>query len=1034
MRHLLPTILILPLLVADGAETRHYWDMDSVNGGGVPIDVIGGLNTSAGANLDLSHSAYGAAGGSGGAYLKTTLGTYGVPLTADVYSGSAATAMVFGGNFAISYWSFNDASDGDQRGPRIFDNLADSASGIHLSATDASPSILNCRMDDDGVGSVLSKDAAPSLSQPANAWIFVVINVDRSNDAVEVFFNGSSQAGYDISALTGTISPTQDLQIGAINGGSGAGGLQSTGLDDLAFYEGILSTQEIADLNSGTITPDDLHTPTPPPDEPTGLGLVSGNGSVTLDWDDNNEPDLSGYRIYRRTEPSEPLLVGTATASTYIDYGLHNGFTYFYFVTATNNSGAESGGSNEVGGTPNDPGAGGLPNLSGTHFEDYAGFPHLAALPGELQLDGDADGEADELEYALGSDLSDPGSRGSSTLALGPGDGSPPTLTWHERISSPGVHCTVTVSTDLHDWSDTPLTEISRAVMSDGRTEQVTVRLDDPALLGAPRLFARITVSDELYVPRFAVPPEATTTTTISMTAGEADLDPRTVEYYFESVSGGNDSGWQHDRLYIDSGLIPGSTCSYRVKLRRVNVADGTPVPGSESDSSLTASATTPSTGNRPNIILFMADDVGYECFDIYGDSDHQTPRISQMAAEGMRFTNFHSQPLCTPSRVQIMSGQYNQRSGTTFGDYEPDKSFATFLKQAGYVTCIAGKWQLDYRTSGDPATNPALPQRIIDLGFDEFLLWNISGGNSSYYGSRYWSPKLYTNPPLPGGNFTVINGTSSQYGPTLVRDFINDFATTATTQSDPFFIYCPLIDPHSPFVTPPGFSGLSTNKQKHQAMVEYMDDSVGITLDLVRNTPALADNTLVIFTGDNGTNTGITTVFNGANYQGGKAGTFDPGTHVPFVAWGLPEIPAGSVSDDLADMSDILPTICDVAGVPIDQDYVIDGRSMRSQLYGLSRDPRRWLYGYYFDSRNPATRRMAWVRNKHFKLYQNGLDHTGNAYVGATRGKLYDVINDERETTPLPTPPVGSRLQALQNEFQAVLNRMNDDADPGDN
>ena len=136
------------------------------------------------------------------------------------------------------------------------------------------------------------------------------------------------------------------------------------------------------------------------------------------------------------------------------------------------------------------------------------------------------------------------------------------------------------------------------------------------------------------------------------------------------------------------------------------------------------------------------------------------------------------------------------------------------------------------------------------------------------------------------------------------MNDFINDFATTAADNGDPFFIYCPLIDPHSPFVTPPGYSGLSGNKQKHQAMVEYLDLMVGRTLEMVRNHPNMVDNTLVIFTCDNGTNTGITTQFNGASYQGGKAGTFDPGTHVGAVAWGMKGQEQGAVSDDLADLT----------------------------------------------------------------------------------------------------------------------------------
>jgi arylsulfatase A len=538
------------------------------------------------------------------------------------------------------------------------------------------------------------------------------------------------------------------------------------------------------------------------------------------------------------------------------------------------------------------------------------------------------------------------------------------------------------------------------------------VAINDPALTGADAVFARLWIDDALYIPRFAVLPEGTTTGTVSMTAGEGSFDPRTVEYNFEAVTpGGHSSGWQRNRLYIDSGLEPGSNYTYHVMLRQTET-NGTPVVDSETGWSRSASASTPASGVRPNIIVFMADDLGWECFDIYGESDHNTPYISRMAAEGIKFANFHSQPLCTPSRVQIMSGQYNHRNYTTFGNYVPDKSFATFFRQAGYKTCISGKWQLDYRDR----TASYVPRRPHALGFDEWLLWNVD-----QQGSRYWNPVLVTTTPSNGFNY--VTTTEEDYGPDLVNEFMNNFATAAADNGDPFFIYCPLIDPHSPFVIPP--DGMGSNTIEHQAMVEYLDKLVGQTLEMIRNHPNMANNTLVFITGDNGTNKGITTQFNGASYAGGKGGTFDPGTHVPAVAWGMKNMVTNTVCDDLVDLTDILATICDVAGVPIDQDYIIDGRSFRSKLLGESRDPRRWVYGWY--TNKDGVLQHAWARNKHYKLYETGLP-------GSRSGNFYDVINDDREVSPLPPPPAGSRLEALKAEFQAVLDRMDADSDPGNN
>jgi arylsulfatase A len=238
--------------------------------------------------------------------------------------------------------------------------------------------------------------------------------------------------------------------------------------------------------------------------------------------------------------------------------------------------------------------------------------------------------------------------------------------------------------------------------------------------------------------------------------------------------------------------------------------------------------------------------------------------------------------------------------------------------------------------------------------------------------------------------------------------------------QSEPFFVYYPMALVHNPFKdgTPDALTP-ATNKEGFLDMVNYMDKLIGRILDKLDEL-GLRNDTLVMFSGDNGTNTGITSLFNGENYKGGKGTTPDNGTHVPFAATWPGHIPEGSVSDDLADYSDFVSTIADVAGVPLPQDINFDGRSLRSQLLGRSRDPRRWVYCFYM--RNAGNNPKILVRNKQWKLYQEG---GGDS---ARSGNLYDVINDFGESNPV-TPDPGSELENLRNEFQAVLDRMDADS-----
>lgn len=267
-RHIPTGLAILTALAisAHGAQVLYYWDMDTLDAG-TPTDVIGAVPTTAGTNMDLESSSYGSAGGSGGDYLKTTLGSYGVPLTADVFDdgGGSPTAMIFAGDFSLSYWIYDDTTDGDIRGMRTFDSLEGTTVGLQLSSN--ASNIYNLRADDDAGGSVLSNTTLGALQLPADAWTMVVVNFDRTNDLATIYFNGSVAGAYALagpgvaSPLTGTVQPSQDLQIGCINGGGNAGGLESGALDDLAFYDGTLSTGQISGLAAGTLTPDQIPEP-----------------------------------------------------------------------------------------------------------------------------------------------------------------------------------------------------------------------------------------------------------------------------------------------------------------------------------------------------------------------------------------------------------------------------------------------------------------------------------------------------------------------------------------------------------------------------------------------------------------------------------------------------------------------------------------------------------------------------------------------------------------------------------------------------
>ncbi len=410
-------------------------------------------------------------------------------------------------------------------------------------------------------------------------------------------------------------------------------------------------------------------------------------------------------------------------------------------------------------------------------------------------------------------------------------------------------------------------------------------------------------------------------------------------------------------------------------------------MPGCDSVSGLSAGV-----NKQPNIILIMADDLGYECLGCYGSKSYKTPVLDELAATGVRFEHCYSQPLCTPSRVKIMTGRYNVRNYTRFGAlHSGEKTFGHLMQSAGYATCIVGKWQLAARDGGI-GTYPE------QAGFDEHCLWQVKDR-----GSRYKDPIIVQN----GKNRDDLKG---KYGPDIFTDYALDFIEHH--KAKPFFLYFPMALTHAPFEPTPDTEewkkGSSKAHKKHFAdMVAYMDKIIGRIVRKL-DEAGLRENTLLLFTGDNGTPRGITSEMkDGSFIDGGKGQTTDAGTHVALVANWKGSIPAGKVCDDLVDFSDILPTIAEASGASVAPN--IDGRSFLPQLHGRRGDPRDWIFIWY--RRNPGNTLYRFARDKRWKLYDDG------KYDRA--GKLYDVPADTLEKNPNPS---GSEAAAARRRLQAVL------------
>ena len=349
----------------------------------------------------------------------------------------------------------------------------------------------------------------------------------------------------------------------------------------------------------------------------------------------------------------------------------------------------------------------------------------------------------------------------------------------------------------------------------------------------------------------------------------------------------------------------------------------------------------------KPNVVLILADDLGVECLSSYGGTSHQTPNLDRLAKEGMRFTHCFSNPYCSPSRAQLLTGRYPFQNGLKVVLHskrqeniylKPSQpSFPRQLKQHGYATQIVGKWHVSLEHKHNT---------IRDFGFDHYQTWGIfdeNGGKTT----RFWNPYLIRDGRI------IADGIKDRYGPDVDLEVYLDFITSRAKNKQPFLAYYSTCLPHFPWEPTPD-SKDKTYRAPNPAhkgdpkyfpdMLAYLDKQIGSMLQTLDDL-GIAENTIVIFLADNGTDSDLVNSWgDGKSIAGGKGSMTDRGTHVPLIVRWPGRIQAGSTCGDLVDLTDFLPTLCELTGASL-PDAKIHGRSFAPQLLGKPGNPREWIH-----------------------------------------------------------------------------------------
>jgi len=431
-------------------------------------------------------------------------------------------------------------------------------------------------------------------------------------------------------------------------------------------------------------------------------------------------------------------------------------------------------------------------------------------------------------------------------------------------------------------------------------------------------------------------------------------------------------------------------------------------------------------TSGKPNVLMILVDDLGYGDLSSYGATDLQTPHIDRLMTAGMRFDHFYANcPVCSPTRAALLSGRYPDMVGVpgvirthitnNWGYLAPQAVLLPeLLKPVGYHTAIVGKWHLGLDSPNTPN----------ERGFDHFhgFLGDMMDDyyNHRRHGNNYM--RLNDKEIDPKGHATDL---FTQWAIDYIRERTGEKQHRGQDARDtqgrdalatkPFFLYLAYNAPHTPIQPPAEWlervknrePGISDKRAKLVALIEHLDEGIGKVVASLKEC-GISDNTLVIFTSDNGGQLNV-----GANngpLRAGKQDMYEGGIREPMCAVWPGKIQSGSRSDRVAMTMDLCPTICEAAGVNVS--HTIDGRSILPTLLGRSQPTEdRFLFWVRREGGQYGGRAYYAARYGDFKLVQN------SPYEPM---ELYNLKDDPKEQNPL-----GRRHKMYQRLFKALRNHI---------
>lgn len=405
----------------------------------------------------------------------------------------------------------------------------------------------------------------------------------------------------------------------------------------------------------------------------------------------------------------------------------------------------------------------------------------------------------------------------------------------------------------------------------------------------------------------------------------------------------------------------------------------------------------------KPNIVLILADDLGYGDLSSYGATDLKTPNVDSLIAAGMRFDSFYANcPVCSPTRASLLSGRYPDLVGVpgvirthitnNFGYLsEHALLLPRLLKEAGYHTAIIGKWHLGL----------ASPNTPNERGFDHFAGF-LGDMMDDYYTHRrhgFNYMRLNDKEIDPKGHATDLftQWAIDYIGQRARRPDLRRETRGRAKSTQPFFLYLAYNAPHAPIQPPEIWLQKAKNRQTNisdkraalAALIEQMDNGIGKVIAALKD-GGLGDNTLIFFTSDNGgqLNLGAS---NGP-LTGGKGQMYEGGIRVPACAVWPDRIKPGSRTDRMVLTMDLLPTICQA--IRVKMEHEIDGRSILPTLLGKAQPVEdRVLFWVRREGGNFGGRAFYAARHGDFKLLQN---------VPFEPPQLYNLTDDPKEEHPL--------------------------------